>query len=95
MIIWKREGNKTIFYMKKRREDGKKEKIAVVSVASPPETEDFFEEMDEGIVCWKRKIKTLSVRMVMEAEACFAAEHTLIPAVSYDGNPWGKDHEYK
>lgn len=95
MIIWKREGNKTIFYLKKRREDGKKEKIAVVSVDSSPETEDFFEEMDEGIVCWKRKIKMPSVRMVMEAEACFAAEHTLIPAVSYDGNPWGKDHEYK
>ena len=33
--------------------------------------------------------------MALEAKTLFLPQHTMIPAVSYDGNPWGRDHEYK
>jgi hypothetical protein len=34
-------------------------------------------------------------RMTITVRTFFRPLHTMIPAVSYDGNPWGNDHEYK
>ena len=94
MTVWRKEGNRTIFYLR-QKEEGKQKEDAVVSIETSQGAEDFFEEEEEGIIRWERKTTSPTDRMIMEVRACFAADHTLIPAVSYDGNPWGKDHEYK
>lgn len=87
MIEKVREGNRTIFYL-----DGKKAAI----VCTPAGAEDEFQIKEKGtLICWQRKTKEPVNAMIMEVQACFAAIHTMVPSVSYDGNPWGKDHEYK
>ncbi|WP_230398101.1 hypothetical protein [Novisyntrophococcus fermenticellae] len=51
--------------------------------------------MEGGTICIERHTKSRVADMVMEIRTLFKNVHTLIPAVSYDGNPWGSDHEYK
>ena len=71
--------------------DGK----AAAAVCTPEGMEDNFRIEEDGCICWKRRTKEPVSAMVMEVKACFAPRHTMVPSVSYDGNPWGKDHEYK
>ena len=43
-----------------------------------------------------RRVSDVPVdHMTMTLKTLFSYEHTMIPAVSYDGNPWGHDHEHK
>ena len=58
------------------------------------DAEDVLEIREKEIL-WKRITAHPAQRMVMEVQCLFAARHTMIPAVLYDGNPWGTDHEYK
>ena len=50
---------------------------------------------DGDAVCIERRCTEKRSQMVMEIRCAYMNEHTQIFAVSYDGNPWGKDHEYK
>lgn len=68
---------------------------AAAAVCTPEGMEDNFRIEEDGCICWKRRTKEPVSAMVMEVKACFAPRHTMVPSVSYDGNPWGKDHEYK
>ena len=85
MINRSKEGNVTTFYL-----DGE----AVLMIRTPEGAQDDFRE-EGGLIVWHRRTDVPVTSMVMEARACFEAKHTLVPAVSYDGNPWGRDHEYK
>ena len=68
---------------------------AAAYVETPQGAEDFFSQEEEGVILWVRRTEQPAAEMTLEVSSCFRAEHTLIPAVSYDGNPWGRDHEYK
>lgn len=59
------------------------------------ETGEDVITIKENVVIWKRKTKKAVEQMTMFVEDAFEAEHTMVPSVSYDGNPWGNDHEYK
>ena len=85
-IMWESKGNKTIF-----RLNGEE----ALLIVTPEGMTDTFEEKEEGVFLWHRTTEEPVVSMCMEAESLFMPEHTMVPAVSYDGNPWGKDHEYK
>lgn len=87
-IIWKTDHctNETIFYA---------DNIPVASVKVIPGCTDTFTREDENVLRWNRTTDTPVTKMEMAVETFFSAEHTMIPAVSYDGNPWGSDHEYK
>lgn len=87
MIEKVREGNRTVFYLDKK---------AAAVVCTPKGAEDEFLIRENGtLICWQRKTEEPVSSMVMEVQDCFAADHTMVPSVAYDGNPWGKDHEYK
>ncbi|MFR8339822.1 MAG: hypothetical protein ACLVAW_25835, partial [Eisenbergiella massiliensis] len=86
------EGKKHIF----RRQDGPDGARPLFCIETPENAEDSFHISEDGtLITWTRRTKEPVDHMVMEAAACFEPEHTLVPAISYDGNPWGKDHEYK
>lgn len=85
-IMWESKGNKTLF-----RLNGEE----ALLIVTPEGMTDTFEEKEEGVFLWHRTTEEPVVSMCMEAETLFVPEHTMVPAVSYDGNPWGKDHEYK
>lgn len=85
-IMWESKGNKTLF-----RLNGEE----ALLIVTPEGMTDTFEEKEEGVFLWHRTTEEPVVSMCMEAETLFIPEHTMVPAVSYDGNPWGKDHEYK
>jgi len=51
--------------------------------------------IDGEALLWRRVCDRETDRMEMALETSFPAEHTMVPAVSYDGNAWGSDHEYK
>lgn len=56
---------------------------------------DSFVFHEGDVVEWTCKTAKETDHMCMELEDCFEAKHIVVPAVSYDQNPWGKDHEYK
>ena len=86
------EGKKHIF----RRQDGPDGARPLFCIETPENAEDSFHISEDGtLITWTRRTKEPVDHMIMEAAACFEPEHTLVPAISYDGNPWGKDHEYK
>ena len=47
------------------------------------------------VIIWERRTEKPVTSMTMEAIFLEPCIHTMIPAVSYDGNPAGNDHEYK
>ena len=97
-VAWEKRGNQTIFSL-----DGKE----ALLIITPEGMTDSFEKQGEGLLLWRRTAAGPAeamecfasmerfASMCMEAEALFIPEHTMVPAVSYDGNPWGQDHEYK
>lgn len=91
-VAWEKRGNQTIFSL-----DGKE----ALLIITPEGMTDSFEKQGEGLLLWRRtaagpaEAMERFASMCMEAEALFIPEHTMVPAVSYDGNPWGQDHEYK
>lgn len=50
---------------------------------------------DGEAILWERVSSVAVKSMEMRLDALFVAEHCMVPAVSYDGNKWGDDHEYK
>lgn len=48
-----------------------------------------------GALVWRRRCNRPADRMEMTLKTAFAPLHTMVPAVSYDGNAFGSDHEYK
>ncbi|NLB91621.1 MAG: hypothetical protein GX786_10445 [Clostridiales bacterium] len=56
--------------------------------------EDTLIPQGEGWL-WKRTTDKPVTQMEMVLETCFPADHTMVPSVSYDGNLFGTDHEYK
>ncbi len=71
--------------------DGKKAAIII----SADKCVDRFEKVGNGIFRWIRESLNPTDEMNMEIKACYKPIHTVIPSVSYDGNRWGTDHEYK
>jgi hypothetical protein len=49
----------------------------------------------ENMVAWKRSCPTRVDHLEMAVRTLFPPNHTMIPALLYDGNPFGSDHEYK
>ena len=62
-------------------------------VVSAPGTEDSIAAVDGALVFTRRCLP--AEKMCIEIRTRFPAVHMTIPAVCYDGNPWGHDHEYK
>jgi hypothetical protein len=64
-------------------------------------TADDVREVRPGVFEWRRTFTydgndhVRPVRLTMELEALYASRYNLIPAVSYDGNSWGKGLEPK
>jgi hypothetical protein len=60
---------------------------------------DEVEPVDDGVFRWIRRFTALQTsliepgHLVMELTAAYAATYSLIPAVSYNGNPWGSGAE--
>ena len=85
-VNWKRAEGGTTFCL---------EGETVLWIQMPEGTRDEFVWEDGGAIRWERRTDVKTSHMVMEAKTLFSPVHTMIPAISYDGNPWGKDHEYK
>ena len=68
--------------------------ISVVNVIARRDAEDSFQIYDD-VICWIRRTAEPVSSMTMELETLYRPMHTLIPSVSYDGNAFGNDHEYK
>ena len=85
-IEWKQTEAGAIFFL-----DG----VQTLEICTPPGAQDFFEREEKGLIRWERRTEKKTDRMALEAKTLFLPQHTMIPAVSYDGNPWGRDHEYK
>ena len=86
-VSWKQTESGTTFFLNGRE---------VLRADTPEGVQDYFEwEEETDTIRWERRTEKKTDYMTMEAETLFLPEHTMIPAVSYDGNPWGKDHEYK
>ncbi len=61
---------------------------------------DMLRPIEEGVLEWQRTFSfgatvPANLRLTMDWEAPWAASYALIPAVSYDGNRWGKGLEPK
>lgn len=52
-------------------------------------------ELQGNLIIWERETDEPVTDMVMEMHFLEPCVHRTIPAVLYDGNPVGKDHEYK
>lgn len=78
-------------------------KATVLRVDAVPVTEipgvagcvDTLEDQGNGHLLLTRTSEAPTDEMTIEVRSLFAPRHTMIPAVLYDGNPWGSDHEYK
>src|SRR5512136_1573107 len=63
--------------------------------------EDAVREVRPGVFEWTRTFRydgqdyVRPARLTLELEALYASRFSLIPAVSYDGNTWGKGLEPK
>lgn len=86
MIDWKKEKDATDFYLNETK---------ILSIPFLKGAQDTFQRLEEGVFLWQRRTDIPADHMVMEVRTHFTALHTMVPAVSYDGNPWGTDHEYK
>lgn len=84
-ITWKIKENKILLFL---------DKTLIAKLYGTEDGEDFI-TIKGNVVKWVRKTKEAVDQMTMFVEDAFEAEHTMVPSVSYDGNPWGKDHEYK
>lgn len=51
--------------------------------------------IDGEALFWRRVCAAPAARMEMAVKTRFVPVHTMVPAVSYDGNAFGTDHEYK
>ncbi len=56
--------------------------------------EDSFEKLEDGAWRWRRHTAKPVDRMRMEVLLLGAPTFTMVPAVSYNGNGWGKTPEY-
>lgn len=82
----KREGKDTVFLI------GGRETARLTGMEG---TRDLVSMDEWGSVQIERRCEQKRDRMLMEIRCAWPCVHTRIFAVSYDGNPWGTDHEYK
>lgn len=85
MVTWEKKEGGIYFYVNN---------IPAARIETPDDTEDNFIRKGQ-IIYWERKTAVPADSMIMEINTLFQAEHSMVPAISYDGNPWGNDHEYK
>lgn len=86
MVSWEcKDGLETVFYVNR---------VAVASVITPEGCNDAF-AIEDGAVRWQRNCIAPTDKMRMIVQTLFEPDHTMIPGVLYDGNPFGHDHEYK
>ena len=67
---------------------------AVAAILPADGAADSFEKIEEGAWKWHRRTETPVDRMRMEVVLLGGADFTMVPAVSYNGNGWGKTPEY-
>ena len=64
-------------------------------LSGPGDGASDFLEIKGDLIFWERRVERPVREMVMEVLFLEPCVHTMIPAVLYDGNPFGHDHEYK
>jgi hypothetical protein len=55
---------------------------------------DRIREVRPGLISWRRTVKNTTradqkARLALEFRTAYEPSYRMIPAVSYDGNPWG------
>ena len=63
-------------------------------IPSADGAEDSFVKIEDGAWHWYRKTEKPTDNMRMDILLCGEASFTMVPAVSYNGNGWGKTPEY-
>lgn len=86
MIRWKEQEGQIIISLNDRE---------LLKIVTPAGAKDILQLEDNSLIKWIRKTEHPVTQMVLEAVTCYEPQHMMVPAISYDGNPWGKDHEYK
>ncbi|MBQ7661329.1 MAG: hypothetical protein IJS44_04675 [Clostridia bacterium] len=66
----------------------------VAAIPGANGTVDTFEKIEDGAWKWHRRTSSPTDQMRMEVILLGGATFTMVPAVSYNGNGWGKTPEY-